>query len=83
MYNNTSTEYKTINKMKKYYFNSIKHGCDIDSLVKWCKEMKRLHPWYNYIQLMIWSYEAGVVGGYNFQNGKKVRIRRYYENSSK
>ena len=57
--------------MKKYVFNTLQNDKkhDIKSLVKWCKEMKKLHPFYNEIQLMIWAYEAGV-NGYRFQNGK-------------
>jgi hypothetical protein len=64
----------TIHKenMKKYVFNTLKNDKkhDIESLVKWCKEMKNLHPHYDTIALMIWAYEAGVVG-YRFQDGKK------------
>lgn len=59
-------------KMKKYVFNTLKDDKkhNIKSLVKWCKEMKKLHPHYDTIDLMVWAYEAGVEG-FRFQDRKK------------
>jgi hypothetical protein len=36
-------------------------------LIKWCMEMEKMHPWYDFIDLMIWAYEAGKYGGFKLQ----------------
>jgi hypothetical protein len=46
--------------VKKYGFNYLKADeKKLESLVKWCRMMKKDHPQYDFIDLMIWAYEKG------------------------
>jgi len=49
---------------------SFRHMTDTKEkfrLIKWCMEMEKMHPWYDFIDLMIWAYEAGKYGGFKLQ----------------
>jgi len=47
--------------VRKYGFNIINRTPkEVEKVVRWCKMMKRLHPWYDEINLMMWAYEKGV-----------------------
>lgn len=66
-----------MNKIKKYCYRKMgrqgrdfKHVTDNNEkvrFVKWCIEMRDMHPHYDFIDLMIWAYEAGKYGGFLLQ----------------
>jgi hypothetical protein len=46
--------------MKRYGFNVVPDDKKrLRSLVRWCRMMKKEHPHYDLIDLMIWAYEKG------------------------
>ena len=48
-------------------FKSVTDEHEKVRFVKWCEEMEEMHPHYDFIDLMIWAYEAGKYGGFLLQ----------------
>ena len=55
--------------MKKRGFNELEHSpVNIESVVLWCEHIKKQHPWYDTVDLMVWAFEKGVIAERNVRS---------------